>query len=449
MRAMYSPATAATWLGRLLVTLFACTVAHAEPMDEPVEAFLHADELVFSELECHAREADATVAFSSDKTRLSYPAPVRQLGADGWLRLEVEGRTCWLAPEAVARRIDAEPESGQATRGLKKQDNYATLRVFYATNRQAGGDPEPDKRYQGTRGTLQQGVCEVSIPRDHRLGQLEQASLWRMEFKPDPNQHVVLLSVVPQAPDAFMTEVRKRVAESKSRSLFVFVPGYNVNFADAARRTAQMTYDLGYDGAPIFFSWPSQGRLSGYMQDENNSEWSIPDLSDFLARMARQAGDGEIYLVAHSMGNRIATRALARLLSEQPDLRPRFREVLLIAPDLDADIFKRDLAPVIMQGGTRVTLYASNKDKALLASKKLHGLPRLGEAAPVTILPGMDSIDATEVETDLLGHSYFAEAKHVLSDLFAVIREHRAVSLRAWLKEVVGRDGRYWRFQAH
>lgn len=422
--------------------------AHAGTEEAPVESFLFADELVFSELECHARPGDAAAPYSLDAARLAFPLPVRERDAGGWLRLEIDGRICWLAPESVAQRGDAGPGSGLATRSIDGKANYATLRVFYATNRQATPGAPPEKRYQGTRGTLEQGVCEVSIPRDHRLGQLEQPSLWRMEFKADPERHVALLSVVPQARDAFMSELRQRVAQSKSRSLFVFVHGYNVNFADAARRTAQMTYDLGYDGAPIFFSWPSQGRLSGYMQDEGNSEWSIPDLRDFLAEVARQAGDAEIYLVAHSMGNRVATRALARLLSERPELRPRFREVLLVAPDLDPDVFRRELAPAIMQGGTRVTLYASNRDKALLASKKLHGQVRLGDASPVTILPGMDSIDATEVETDLLGHSYFAEAKHVLSDLLAVIRERQPVSLRAWLKEVIGRDGRYWRFQA-
>lgn len=438
-------------MSRLLIGVFLtftlCATLRADPLAEPIEAFLFADQLVFSELECHARAGDAEPAFNRATSGLAYPLPVLARDA-GWWRLEIDGRTCWLAPDMVAERDSVGYESGLTTRGLDKKPNYATLRLFYATNRQANPGAAPDKRYQGGRGRLEQGVCEVSIPRDHRLGQLEQPSLWRMEFKADPEQHVVLLNVAPQARDEFMAGIRARVAQSKSRSLFVFVHGYNVNFADAARRTAQMTYDLGYDGAPILFSWPSQGRLSGYLEDENNSEWSVPDLRDFLADLASRAGDGEIYLVAHSMGNRIATRALARLLTEQPALAPRFRELLLIAPDLDVDIYRRELAPVFAQVGPRVTLYASNRDKALTASKKLHGGARLGDASPVTVLAGMDSIDATEVETDLLGHSYFAEAKHVLSDLFAVIREHRPVSLRAWLKEVAGRDGRYWRFQA-
>ncbi|WP_429550866.1 alpha/beta hydrolase [Paraburkholderia sp. MM5477-R1] len=42
----------------------------------------------------------------------------------------------------------------------------------------------------------------------------------------------------------------------------LFIRGFKVGFVDAARRTAQMAYDLGFDGAPVFFSWPSQGQFS-------------------------------------------------------------------------------------------------------------------------------------------------------------------------------------------
>ncbi len=411
-----------------------------------VEQMLWEDEIVFSELECHTAPAGSQAAYGVDKSSLVFPVAVQAKAADGWLSIEVNGAPCWISPDAVVIRSDQSGLPRGLTRSLNRK-NFAVVKVHYATNRQATGNSKPDQHFLGGRGPLSFGTSEVSIPRDHRLGQLEQASLWRFEFNPDPSKHVVLMNVLPQTPAEFMAGVRERVNRSKSRSLFVFVHGYNVNFADAARRTAQMTYDLGYDGAPVFFSWPSQAKLSGYLEDENNSEWSIPDLQVFLADLARQAHDGEIYLVAHSMGNRVATRALTRLLSEQPALRTRIKEILLIAPDIDVDVFKRDLAPLLLQGNTRVTLYASSQDKALRTSKKLHGFPRLGDAAPVTVLKGMDTIDASEVETDLLGHSYFAEAKNVLSDIFAVINERRPVSLRAWLTEVIGQSGKYWKFE--
>ena len=41
------------------------------------------------------------------------------------------------------------------------------------------------------------------------------------------------------------------------KQVFVFVHGFNVSFENALRRTAQIAYDLNFDGAPFLFSWPS------------------------------------------------------------------------------------------------------------------------------------------------------------------------------------------------
>ena len=70
---------------------------------------------------------------------------------------------------------------------------------------------------------------------------------------------------------------------------------------------------------------------------------------------------------------RALSRAVASLLSDKPDLRNRLKEVILTAPDIDADIFKRDIAPALTAAGRPITLYASSEDLALVASKKIHG----------------------------------------------------------------------------
>ena len=70
------------------------------------------------------------------------------------------------------------------------------------------------------------------------------------------------------------------------------------------------------------------------------------------------------------MGNRGLTRALQTLVLERPDLRGRFREIILAAPDVDAEVFRRDLVPALRQAGQRVTLYASSNDLALKASSE-------------------------------------------------------------------------------
>lgn len=301
---------------------------------------------------------------------------------------------------------------------------YAVVRVYYATDRLGDTNLPPGQVFGGRRGELSYGHCDVSIPRDHRMGELEQPSIWKLEWSEDPEKHVVLLSLRAQSPELFYSDVRSRVNGSRGRNALVFIHGYNVTFADAARRTAQLSYDLAFDGAAVFYSWPSQGTLLGYPNDESNIEWTQSDLQKFLDDFALTSGADNIYVIAHSMGNRALTRAFAALVARDPAVRAKFRELILTAPDLDAAVFKRDIAPQILSERPLVTLYASVNDKALVASERFHGYPRLGDAGPgMVVLPGMDTIDASAVDTSFIGHSYFADNRSVLSDIFYLIRD--------------------------
>ncbi|HEX5773110.1 MAG TPA: alpha/beta hydrolase [Geomobilimonas sp.] len=341
---------------------------------------------------------------------------------------------------------DLAPKPGDRARNGETTYTYAVVKVFYATDRKKTESSKPAELFGKDRGTLTYGICQVSIPRDHRIGELETPSIWRLEFREDPEKHVVLLQVAPQDKNAFFADMASRVRTSTGKKLLLFVHGYNVTFADAARRTAQMSYDLAFDGAPVFYSWPSQGEVQDYLVDETNVEWTQGDLAGFLTDIAARTEAESIYLIAHSMGNRALTRAFATIAGERPELRKKFKEVILTAPDIDADVFKQDIAPRIAGAGNPVTLYASAADKALIASKKVHGYPRAGDAgAGLVLLPGIETIDATEVDTDFLGHSYYGESTAVISDLFFLIHQDKRPPQRGGLQEVVTPTGRYWK----
>jgi len=97
-------------------------------------------------------------------------------------------------------------------------------------------------------------------------------------------------------------------------------------------------------------------------------------------------------------------------------------------------------------GGRPVTLYASSNDKALQASKTLHGYPRLGDAGDnLTILPGIETLDASELETDFLGHSYYAYANSVLTDIKEIIQGLGRAAQRSRPQEMLKAVGRYWK----
>jgi esterase/lipase superfamily enzyme len=322
------------------------------------------------------------------------------------------------------------------------------VRPYFATNRRQLGSGNTKITFGAERGALAYGICEVSIPRHHQVGQLESPSIWRLEFREDPEKHVVLMSVKTQPKEAYFAQLTAAIAGSRKRNAFVFVHGYNVSFEEAARRTAQMSYDLGYDGVPVFFSWPSRASLAAYTVDEQNIEWAEKGLRSFLEDFLARSGTAEVILVAHSMGNRGLTRAMASLLTKDPGLGAKVKEIILAAPDIDADVFKDTIAPALIAAQRPITLYASSRDLALTASKDVHGYARAGDAGPgLVILPGIETVDATRVDTSFLGHSYIGDSRSVISDMTALVLEGTRAEKRSGLELVNGSSGRYWTFK--
>jgi esterase/lipase superfamily enzyme len=285
-----------------------------------------------------------------------------------------------------------------------------------------GGERGPFDDPEGP--TCHLGTCVVGIPPDHELGEVERPGLLTGEPWENPEKHVLLLKIEPKSEGEFHTELADR---GKERA-FVFVHGYATTFEHAALRTAQIAHDLDFDGAPIFFSWPSRGDMLSYTIDESTVAWATRHLKEFLIDVRRTLPDSTIHLVAHSMGNRALTEALRRLAVEiENESLPRFQEVVLAAPDVDAATFREDIAPAIRGTAERITLYASASDQALMASKQVHGYPRAGDAeGGVLTVEGIQTVDVATPGRDILGHSYIGNEGRVLDDLVALLlyRQH-------------------------
>lgn len=365
--------------------------------------------------------ARACKTFDKDGQCLAYSEDIPQQCA------EYFARACAAAPERCP-----------------KGNAYALIRVWYATDRARIEGSATPIEFGAERSPVSYGQLDVSIPASHRLGNLETASALKFEFAPDPAHHVVLQSVTSLPAKRFFDELGSRIGESKTRDALVFLHGYNVTFEDAARRTAQLAYDLKFPGAPIFYSWPSVGVTGAYTLDEQSIEWSQTHIKQFLADVLSNTSAERVYLIAHSMGNRALTRAFIALLRERTDLHSRVRQIVLAAPDIDADVFARDLAPALVSSGVATTLYASADDKALLASKAVHGYARAGDGGPrVLVIPGIETVDATGADMSFIGHSYFAN-RTILSDLFYLVSEGKPADSRFGLRRVVTPQGAYW-----
>jgi esterase/lipase superfamily enzyme len=329
--------------------------------------------------------------------------------------------------------------------------NHATVRVFFATDRQRTADAAPAKIFGiEPASQLTFGFSDVSIPREHRMGELEGPSIWRLEFRENPEKHVVLLSVRIAPAPLFLERLAARLKASPKREALLFVHGFNVTFDDAARRAAQLSYDLGFDGPTALFSWPSQGSVLplDYTKDQRNADLSADSLKSFLQMFTKTGADTSVHVIAHSMGNRVLAGALERLASDAATKKSPLRQVALIAPDIDAELFRR-AAGNIAGTAERVTLYASSEDAALKVAQRVAGYRRAGQAgSDILVLSGIDTVDASSVNTSLvgLGHAYYADNSTILSDLFSVLRGRKPPE-RFGLTPVQTPAGTYWRFQ--
>src|SRR6185436_12211817 len=110
-------------------------------------------------------------------------------------------------------------------------------------------------------------------------------------------------------------------------------------------RTAQLAYDLNMRAIPVMFSWPSLGSAKplAYSSDETVASQVVPDLALFLGDIAACSGARKIHVLAHSMGSAILAAALAHI--DSPAGQVRFNNVVLAAPDIDADVFLHQIAP--------------------------------------------------------------------------------------------------------
>lgn len=334
-------------------------------------------------------------------------------------------------------------------RGKGKEPDFVKLPVFFGTDRNYTNSKDLNEAFGNKRSSIKYGIVEVSIPHDHRIGEIESPSIWKFEFSEDPSKHVMLQKISLLEKKYFFDRLANDIQKSEKKSTFLFVHGYNTSFSEAAKRTAQISYDLKFDGKAVFYSWPSQASTFRYGKDEENIEWSRKNIKRFLQDYLSKCKAEQIYLVAHSMGNRGLTRALIEVLEDQPELRSKIKEIILAAPDIDADIFKNEIAPQMVSKTKKpITLYVSSDDLALKASKMLHGNDRAGDAGDkMVIVNGVETIDATGIDTSFLSHSYFADTNSIIADIFDIIESGQRALDRKRLYMAKLKDNIYWKIK--
>ena len=329
---------------------------------------------------------------------------------------------------------------------------YDVLYVQFATNREVKQTGSEVGDFTATWSQkLTYGGVEVAIPENRAIGELESPFWRRLRFWDDTIEPVAIEagSLQVMSKDRWTKQLHAMGEKFGRPGLLLFVHGYNVPFKDAARRTAQIARDTGFNGPTMFFSWASQGGMGSYMTDRETADLSVTQMYSLLKDLAIVFSDGPIFVIAHSMGSQVVTKAFVRLSKEAPALKSSFRELVLAAPDLDVRLFENEIAVPLLTGVPHVTLYTNINDKALQISAGAQGgVRRLGQGGKeIVIKENMDSIDASAIQSDyFIEHSYFGNSLRVLFDISYLIREQLPPKRRAGLKLVETVRGQYWRF---
>ena len=175
-----------------------------------------------------------------------------------------------------------------------------------------------------------------------------------------------------------------RIKRMPGRRVLIFVHGFNTRFEEAVYRFAQIVHDARVDVAPVLFTWPSGGRVTDYVYDRDSAVYSRDALEAVLQALVKDPNVDSISILAHSMGNYLAIESLRQMSIRDHGLSPKIRDVMLASPDIDVDVFRRQIAEI--DAGPRpaqFTLFISRDDRALgLSSFLARDSTRLGALDP-------------------------------------------------------------------
>ncbi len=219
---------------------------------------------------------------------------------------------------------------------------------------------------------------DVAIPANHASGTI----VWPTNARnPDiESEFVTVDRVVFEGPNSFRRDLGRALQAQPTgrREAIVFVHGYNTNFAEAVYRLAQLGHDVGTNAALVSFSWPSRGKVLGYVYDRDSVLFSRDGLEALIGDV-HAAGSDHIYLVGHSLGSHLVMETLRQMvLNGNEETYAAISGVTLISPDIDVDVFQAQ-ASAIGALPDPFTVYTNDEDRALAFSAQITGTQeRLG-----------------------------------------------------------------------
>jgi len=267
-----------------------------------------------------------------------------------------------------------------------------------------------------------------------------------------------------QTDDPFITRINHRLSNSDTKSIFIFVPGFKVDFTYPVLVATELWYYMGCPGAFIAYSWPSKQRLRDYFSDIETAAFTAQHFRMLLLYLADRTEAENIHILSYSAGARIVSQALheLRLMAygiqvSQLKKTLKIGQVIFTAPDIDLMLFTARYRDGFDDISEKITIYTNANDNALNWALRFFGWPRLGAPGELGLTPdelqsleGLGKtviIDVAEAENTASGngHGYFIKSQWVSSDILLTLRYGMEALERGLLKS---KEAAVWSFHS-
>ncbi|MEI5682084.1 MULTISPECIES: alpha/beta hydrolase [unclassified Mesorhizobium] len=307
------------------------------------------------------------------------------------------------------------------------------VEMLVATTRSRSS--KPGEMFTGERGPAPAFAdITVSIPPSNvrKVGEVA----WPKKLPPNPATDFAVLKGEELTLEGAKVWLSASVRKSPDHSVLVFIHGFNNRFEDSVFRFAQIANDSGTDSVPILVTWPSRGSTFAYGYDRESTNYTRNALETLFQYLARDPGVKEVSVLAHSMGNWLALESLRQMAIRNGGLPPKFKNIMLAAPDVDVDVFRSQIADMGKQH-PKFTLFVSQDDRALAVSRRVWGdVARLGSIDPEQTpykeelaANKITVIDLTKVKSgDKLNHGKFAESPEIVQLIGSRISDGQALT---------------------
>ena len=358
--------------------------------------------------------------------------------------------------------------------------------ILYATDRLPADDSDESLFYRNERGGfLRLGVARVKMAGvEMSWEEARRISLAKNRSKKYPiqvvgiNEYGILdRSATPLiSPDqlgedphaaarSFADAVNTKLADSKRKDIYVYTHGYKVIFDNPILVANELWHFLGYDGVFIAYAWPSTPSRWAYLRDIETAVGFARNLRIFLEYLADETDAERIHMIGYSAGTRLVARTLEQMAlmnhdreAEEIHTDLKIDRVILIGSDMDRNVFGTYLADGLLTVPQHLSIYISEKDKALSLSRFLTRRERLGEMWAQDMDPasaeylhqneaGISLINVTEARqaTTGNGHGYFRQSPWASSDILTTLAYGLSPSERGLVR---GGESPIWSFPA-